>query len=186
MMNREQYRIDLAKQNKEILTRIPQEQIDALCKAILDAKRIYVAGWGRAGNVTRILAMNCSQMGLKSYVVGDNPTPSIHEGDLLVIGSGSGETETMVEIAKQCKQHGAKLALISGNAESTIGKLADINVVIERIGAKTREEKEKAGVAFVRSYYQVVVMLVDCITSYIMDEQGWTNERISFYHNNLE
>lgn len=185
-MNREQYRIDVAKQNKEILTNIPQEQIDAMCKAIMAAKRIYIAGWGRAGNVTRILAMNCSQIGLKAYVVGDNPTPSIHEGDLLIIGSGSGETATMIEIAKQCKAHGATLGLISGSANSTIGKLADVNIEIERIGAKTKEEKDNAGVAFVRSYYQVVVMLVDCITSYIMDEQGWTNERISYYHNNLE
>ncbi|MBR2471594.1 MAG: 6-phospho-3-hexuloisomerase, partial [Clostridia bacterium] len=76
------------------LNAIPQEEIDALTQAILDANRIYVAGWGRAGNVIRLMSMNCSQAGLKTFVVGDNSTPSIHEGDLLIIGSGSGETDT--------------------------------------------------------------------------------------------
>ncbi|MGI6665779.1 MAG: SIS domain-containing protein [Christensenellaceae bacterium] len=180
------YRKALGEHNKKMLMNIKQEELDALASAILAANRIFVAGWGRSGNVTRILSMNCSQLGLKTYVVGDNSTPSIHEGDLLVIGSGSGETETMVEIAKQCKEHGAKLALISGNAESTIGKLADVNVVIERIGAKTQAEREEVGIAFVRSYFQVVVMVCDCITSYIMDEKGWKSDRISYYHNNLE
>ena len=68
----------------EALIAISQEELDALCQAILDARRIFVAGWGRAGNVIRLLSMNCSQMGLKTHIVGDNSTPSIHEGDLLV------------------------------------------------------------------------------------------------------
>ena len=93
----------------EALIAISQEELDALCQAILDARRIFVAGWGRAGNVIRLLSMNCSQMGLKTHIVGDNSTPSIHEGDLLVIGSGSGNTDTMKILADQPKEHGAKL-----------------------------------------------------------------------------
>ena len=170
----------------EALIAISQEELDALCQAILDARRIFVAGWGRAGNVIRLLSMNCSQMGLKTHIVGDNSTPSIHEGDLLVIGSGSGNTDTMKILAEQAKEHGAKLALISGHPESYIGKLADYNIKVARIGANTPEEKEKASIAITRSYYQVAVMLNDCIMTQMMEKLGLQFEDVMNNHNNLE
>ena len=185
-MDRLQYRQTLAKHNFKVLTGIDQAEIDALCDALLEAKRIFVAGWGRAGNVIRILSMNCSQLGLKTHIVGDNSTPSIHEGDILVIGSGSGETDTMKILADQCKEHGAKLALISGHPESYIGKCADYNIKIARIGANTPEEKEKAPIAITRSYYQVVVMLNDCIMTQMMEKLGLSFADIRRNHNNLE
>ena len=132
MMDRIAERIRMGQEDAKMLAAIDQASLDALAQAIVDAKRIYVAGWGRAGNCVKILGMNCSQMGLTAHICGDNTTPSIHEGDILVVGSGSGNTQTIALLAQQAKEHGAKLALISGNAESTIGKMADINVVIHR------------------------------------------------------
>lgn len=185
-MDRVQYRRALAEHNYKVLTGIDQASIDALAEAMLAAKRVFVAGWGRAGNVIKILSMNCSQMGLKTHIVGDNSTPSIHEGDILVIGSGSGETDTMKILADQAKEHGATLALVSGNPDSYIGKRADYNIKIERIGASTPEEKEKASIAITRSFYQVVVMLNDCIMTQMMEKLGLTFEDVRRYHNNLE
>ncbi|MBQ5956925.1 MAG: hypothetical protein IJL46_05065 [Clostridia bacterium] len=48
---------------------------------------MFTAGWGRAGNVVRILGMNLSQMGKQVYCVGDNSTPSIQKDDILIINS---------------------------------------------------------------------------------------------------
>ena len=183
-MDRIQYRRDLAAHNAKVLTGIDQAEIDALAEALLAAKRVYVAGWGRAGNVIKLLSMDCSQLGLKTHIVGDNSTPSIHEGDILVIGSGSGETDTMKILAEQAKEHGAKLALISGHPESYIGKLADYNIKVARIGANTPEEK--ASIAITRSYYQVVVMLNDCIMTQMMEKLGIQFEDVMNNHNNLE
>ena len=80
----------------------------------------------------KMLAMNLSQIGLSAYVVGDLAisTPAIHKGDLLVINSGSGETGTMKVLAERAKDHGARLALVSSRAKSSIGDLADCNVLI--------------------------------------------------------
>ena len=94
MMDRIAERIRMGQEDAKMLAAIDQASLDALAQAIVDAKRIYVAGWGRAGNCVKILGMNCSQMGLTAHICGDNTTPSIHEGDLLVVGSGSGETGT--------------------------------------------------------------------------------------------
>ena len=167
-MDRIQHRQEVAKKNTEALLAIDQKEIDAMVEAIAAAKRIYVAGWGRAGNVIKLMSMNCSQLGLKTFVVGDNSTPSIHEGDLLIIGSGSGETDTMKILAEQAKEHGATLALVSGNPESTMGKLADLNIKVPA------------------SFYQVVPMLNDCIMSQLADKLGVTFADVMYNHNNLK
>ena len=167
-MDRIQHRQEVAKKNTEALLAIDQKEIDAMVEAIAAAKRIYVAGWGRAGNVIKLMSMNCSQLGLKTFVVGDNSTPSIHEGDLLIIGSGSGETDTMKILAEQAKEHGATLALVCGNPESTMGKLADLNIKVPA------------------SFYQVVPMLNDCIMSQLANKLGVTFADVMYNHNNLE
>lgn len=177
-------REQVAKTAGEALVAIRQEELDALAQAIIEARRVFVAGWGRAGNVIRILSMNCSQMGLKTHIVGDNSTPSIHEGDLLVIGSGSGETDTMKILADQAKEHGAKLALVTSRPGSYIEQKADIRVLIPV--AHSKEDLETQPVALGLAFYQATVMMVDCVMAYVMEEKGLTFQDVKFYHNNLE
>ena len=168
----------------EALIAISQEELDALCQAILDARRIFIAGWGRAGNVIRLLSMNCSQMGLKTHIVGDNSTPSIHEGDLLVIGSGSGNTDTMKILADQAKEHGAKLALVTSRSGSYIEQKADLTVHIPV--KHSREDQYHQPIALSLVFYQATVMMVDCVMAYLMEEKGQTFKDVKYYHNNLE
>ena len=185
-MDRIAQRARTGQEDAQMLAGIDQAQLDAMVDAILEAKRIFVAGWGRAGNVGRILAMDCSQIGLQSYCVGDNGTPSIQPGDILVISSGSGNTKTMAILAQQAKDHGAKLGLISANADSTIGRLADVNVVIPKIehvrGDGTRPQPTSSG----GSIYHVIVMVCDMIRAYAKERLGVTFEDVVYNHNNLE
>lgn len=58
----EQRRIQ-AQEVSAIFQTIDQTQIDALVDAIMQTDRIFISGWGRAGNAARILGMNCSQLG---------------------------------------------------------------------------------------------------------------------------
>lgn len=180
-MDRIAEKIRMGQEDAEMLAAVDQGQLDALAQAIVDAKRIYIAGWGRAGNCIRILGMDCSQMGLTAHICGDNTTPSIHEGDLLVVGSGSGNTKTIALMAQQAKDHGAKLALISGNAESTIGKIADLNVVIPR-----KKQAEDAPTMSGGSFYHAMMAVCDLLRVYVCDMLGITNEDIHYNHNNLE
>ena len=183
MINRVAERIRVGLEDAEMLANIDQAQLDTMAQAIMDAKRVYIAGWGRAGNCIKILAMDCSQMGMEAHICGDNTTPSIHEGDILIIGSGSGNTKTMVILAEQAKQHGAKLGLISGNAQSTIGKMADYNVEIKRL-PKRDGESDDALVG--GSFYHVMLQTVDMLRMYICDVRGLDLKDITYNHNNLE
>ena len=88
--------LDCAGKNiAEILNQVDPAQIEEIATALAEAKRVFTAGWGRAGNIIRILGMDMSQIGKVVFCVGDNGTPSAHPGDLLIINSGSGNTKTI-------------------------------------------------------------------------------------------
>lgn len=176
-------RQNLANTLKDVLMSIDDNELHTFADALLEAKRVYVAGWGRAGNCIRILSMNCSQIGLKTHIVGDNSTPSIHEGDILVIGSGSGETDTIKILADQCKEHGAKLGLISHNRDSYIGRLADYQIYIP---SPAIEDKENAPICDLLTFYQTEIMVNDILMSIMMEKKGVTTEDVIRNHNNLE
>ena len=98
---------------------------DALADAVLGARRVYVAGAGRSGLMLRAFAMRLMHLGLTSYVVGESVTPAIGAGDLLLIGSGSGETESLCCMARRCRALGAQLAVVTANPQSAIAALGD-------------------------------------------------------------
>ena len=115
----------------EIARSINKEHISTFIQAILDAKRIYVTGAGRSGLVAKAFAMRLMHTGFPTYVVGETITPAITEGDLMIVFSGSGNTKTISDIAEMTKNFGGKVALISSDENSSIGKIADFMIKIE-------------------------------------------------------
>ena len=82
------------------------EAIDAtetkeLADSVLQANRIFLAGAGRSGLMGKAFVMRLMHMGLDAYVVGETVTANLREGDLLIVGSGSGETKTLIPIVEK-------------------------------------------------------------------------------------
>jgi len=78
---------------------VDPSSLERLARTLLDAKRIFVAGSGRSGLMMRAFAMRLMHMGFPVFIVGDTTTPAIGKEDLLVIGSGSGETGALAVCA---------------------------------------------------------------------------------------
>ncbi len=119
---------------------LQDEEIDAFIQEILAADRIYVMGAGRSGLVAKAFAMRLMHIGFTAFVVGETITPAMRRNDLLVIFSGSGRTKTIADIAETAKEIGGRIALITSNRESLIGKLADAMVIIENQRDEIRDE----------------------------------------------
>jgi 6-phospho-3-hexuloisomerase len=96
-----------------------------LTQLLDNAKRIFIAGAGRSKLVGNFFAMRLVHGGYDVSVVGEIVTPSIKNGDLLIIISGSGETEQLIAFTKSAKKVGANIVLISAKSDSTIGDMAD-------------------------------------------------------------
>ena len=121
----------MASKIRAIANTISDDDVNKFVSELLNAKRIYVMGAGRSGLVAKAFAMRLMHLGLQSFVVGETITPSMNKGDVMIIFSGSGRTKTIADIAETAKEIGAKICLITSNAESRIGKISDCIVIIE-------------------------------------------------------
>lgn len=126
----------------DIESRIVDEQITNFINEIRNANKIYVCGAGRSLLMLRCLAMRLMHIGYDAYVVGDTTTPAFEKGDLLIVGSASGETSNLISIAQRAKNYGGRIALCSIFPSSTLGKLADTFIRIPAYTDKLAESEE--------------------------------------------
>lgn len=109
---------------------VSEESIQEISQTILEANRVFVAGAGRSGYAARGFAMRLMHLNIRSFFIGEPTTPSIGKNDLLVIGSGSGATTSLVDNAKKAKSAGARIATITIYPEAPIGRMSDVIVVV--------------------------------------------------------
>ena len=146
------------------------------------ASRIFVSGAGRSGLIGRFFAMRLMHSGYEVFVVGEIVTPSIKNGDLLIIISGSGETEQLISFTKRAKQVGADIVLISAKSDSTIGDLAD---AIFQIGNPEQYGKVK-GMPMGTVFELSTLFFLEATISHVIHEKGIAEEKMRERHANLE
>jgi len=106
------------------LGQVDPAEIDAMGDLILAADRVFIAGKGRSGLQMKAFAMRLMHLGLTVHVVDDVTTPAIGAGDLLLLGSASGRTGSLLRHVDTAQRAGAKLASFSGDRESPIARAA--------------------------------------------------------------
>lgn len=181
--------VAIANELAENLSKIDRDAVEKLMEAILGANRIFSAACGRSLLMIRGLAMRLMHLGLTSYVVGETVTPAIEPGDLLVIGSGSGETSSLVSMAKKAKALGVKIALMTIYPDSTLGKLADIVVHIPGVTGKSDRESGAVSVQPGGNMFEQSMLLFgDALVICLADRAGLqlTDKSIMKRHANLE
>ena len=169
------------------LSGIDRKQQEQMADEILKAKHIFVAGAGRSGMMARCFAMRLMHMGMNVYMVGEVVTPSMQEGDLLIIASGSGTTGSLVKMAEKAKALNGRVGLVTIYPESTIGKMAD---VVVQINAPTSKSEIDTGVTSIQPmgslFEQSLLICLDFIIRILMDKTGITGEEMFKRHANLE
>jgi 6-phospho 3-hexuloisomerase len=146
------------------------------------AKRIFISGAGRSKLVGNFLGMRLMHSGYEVSMVGEIVTPSIKNGDLLIVISGSGETEQLIAFTNKAKEVGAKIVLISSRAESTIGDLAD---GVFQIGKTALYEKVK-GMPMGTVFELSTLCFLEALVSHLVWEKGIPEEKMRERHANME
>jgi 6-phospho-3-hexuloisomerase len=171
----------------EVVAEIDSSALTELSSLIKEAKRVYLVGAGRSGLMMRCLAMRLMHLGLTAYVVGDTTTPGIAEKDLLIIGSGSGETRSMLLFAQEAKKRKANLALFTIFEDSAIGNLAD---VIVKLNTPTSKKANAHAVQSIQPmgnlFEQTLLIVADALVMELMRNMNITGERMMLNHANLE
>ncbi len=103
-------------------------------RTLLDCKgRVVVSGMGKSGHVARKLAATLASTGTPAYFV--HPAEASHgdlgmvtEQDVFIAMSNSGEVEELTRIVPLVKRMGTQLISITGRADSTLARYADIHL----------------------------------------------------------
>lgn len=165
---------------------IADEEAEKLVDEILNANKVFVSGAGRSGFMAKSFVMRMMHMGIDAYVLGETVTPNFEKGDILIIGSGSGETKGLVTIAEKAQNIGGKIAAVTLVPDSTIGKFA--NFTIKLPGAtKDRTDRDYHTIQPMGSLFeQTLLLFYDAIILRFMEKKGLDTNKMYGKHANLE
>ncbi|MCM3747689.1 SIS domain-containing protein [Paenibacillus pasadenensis] len=166
------------------------EGIDAaaaeeFAQAVLAAGRsggVFLAGAGRSGLMGRAFAMRLAHLGLRAYVVGETVTPGIGAGGLLVCGSGSGGTESLLLMARKARSSGAAVALVTAKPQSPLALDAGLTVALPASAKEEGGGAQPMGTLF----EQALLLFFDAVVLRLMELLELDGSSMFGRHANLE
>jgi 6-phospho-3-hexuloisomerase len=175
---------------KEIISHTDALQINGFVDEISSAKRVFIGGAGRSFLSMKGFAMRLMQTNHTAYLVGEVCTPSIQNGDILIVASGRGTTAVTLELVRKAKSHGARTAVITMNPDTPIPRECHCVVVLPKTPPPAKDER--AASSFVKKNLPgnfpeaAITLLLDGVIAELMVRKGLTGETINCNHANLE
>lgn len=96
-------------------------------------KSIFLAGAGRSGFVAKAFAMRLMHLGFYAYVFNETIAPPVNDGDIIIIVSKSGKSNSITQIVEDSKLDNVKFLAVCGNTESELAQKADARIVIDSL-----------------------------------------------------
>ena len=177
----------IIKELQENADMVNGQEIEMAAKLIAKSTMIFVAGCGRTGFAMRAFSNRLMHLGKQVHVVGDATTPAIRSGNLLIVGSGSGETGSLINITEKAKKIGAEVLLITIHGDSSIGKLADYRIILPGSTPKSQlKNTNKSMQAMGSSFEQMAWLVCDTLVMNLMHLLQMNEEKMFLNHANLE
>lgn len=185
-MQTTQYLAEILKELNHSANLIADEEAEKLVNGILESKKVFVAGAGRSGFMAKSFAMRMMHMGIDSYVIGETVTPNFEKEDILIIGSGSGETKSLVSMAEKAKSIGGKIATVTIFPDSTIGQLADVTIKLPGSPKDQSKGDYKTIQPMGSLFEQTLLLFYDAVILRFMEKKGLDTNKMYGRHANLE
>ncbi len=167
---------------ESVLKSNPEKSEKNLVKEIIDSNSVFVSGAGRSGLIAKTFAMRLIQLGITCHVVGETTTPAFTKKDLLISLSGSGETKTIIDIAFEAKDKGARTVAITSEEKGTLAKISSLTVVLKSKTKKGGTSIQPLGSLFEQSAF----IFFEAAVLGIMKKKGITEKVMKQNHSNLE
>ena len=168
------------------LNQIEKKDIETLIESMLVSEKVFFVGVGRVLLSLEGIAKRLAHLGIQTFVVGQITEPAITEKDLLIVGSGSGESAFPLIIAKKAKSFNAKVAHIGSNPDSSMKEHTDIFIRIP-VSTKLNLPNEVPSVQPMTSLFeQSLLLLGDTIALMIINKKNINMKELWQYHANLE
>ncbi len=118
---------------RTLIDRIGENFLAALNLILASRGRVVVSGIGKSGHIARKIASTLASTGTPAYFVhaaeaSHGDLGMIRPEDVFICISYSGESAELLEIVPLIKRQGAKLIALTGQAESTLAREADVHL----------------------------------------------------------
>lgn len=145
--------------------------------------RLVVSGVGKSGHIGRKIAATFASTGTPAFFVhaaeaGHGDLGMITAADVVLAISNSGESEEVVNLVSFAKRFGAFIIAMSGSAESSMSKAADIH-----LDCSIEREACPLGLAPTAST-SVQLALGDALAMAVLSARGFTQEDFGRTHPN--
>ena len=159
-----------------------KETFNDLCSNILATKgKLILMGIGKSGHIAQKISATLSSTGTPSFFI--HPTEAAHgdlgmidKKDAILILSNSGETKEIIEILPALKRCAGSIFTLSNNADSTIAKTGDINILI-----KANEEACPLDLAPTSST-TLALVFGDALAVSLLEHRGFTKDDFAKSH----
>ena len=155
--------------------------IDRIVVTLGERRKLIVCGVGKSGNIGRKLAATLNSTGATTVLLhaqdalhGD--LGMVDEGDLAILLSYSGETVELVSLLPHLRRMSVGIIAITGNAESTLAKSADLTLDVN-----VSREACPLGLAPTSSTTTMLV-LCDALAMVLLEARGFRQEDFARLH----
>lgn len=177
----------ILKELSDTLPAIDDEEFSVFVGELMaPGRRVLLMGVGRVMLSLKAWVKRMRHLEIDINYVGDETEMPVGPGDLVVIGSSSGESRLPVMIAELAKEAGAAVAYVGCTPDSTVGRLADLRVLLRgriKFAAPGEYPSQQPMSAL---FEQQLFLLGDVAALEIMSRHGWTEADIKHRHANLE
>lgn len=170
----------------QTLSLINPADVDTYLTYVSKAEKVFFIGVGRVRLALECIAKRYAHLGIDAHLVGDITEPAITSRDLLIVGSGSGETLYPLCIAKKAKEIEASVLHIGSKPESSMSQYEDFFLRIPA-ESKAKLPDEVHSRQPMTSLFEQSLLLFGDITAYMMiQRQGIGIDSLWQFHANLE
>lgn len=161
---------------------VDDAEVHQFIELMRGAKSVVVFGRGRSGFVGRGFVVRLTHLGIPASFVGETVSPPVHGDDVVVLLSGSGETFSVVVTGQTAKKLGSRIVAITGNPDSTLGKMGDLTVLL-----RTPTGDRQRALAPLGTLYEVAASIfLDGVVAELMRRLDATEESMRARHATLE
>ena len=151
-----------------------------------DGTKIICTGAGRVGLSMRGFTMRLSHLGLDAYFLGETIVPHTGKGDLLLVGSGSGRTSSVLRTVEIAKTKGLNVGLITASTESPMSKLSNACVVLNTPNKTMGKDSQTSIQPMTTLFEQTLGIFLDSVVLDLMDKFNENSETMWERHNAIE
>ncbi len=168
------------------LTAIDFEIVSEYLDMIMQAEKVFFVGVGRVLLALECIAKRYAHLGIQTVVVGQITEPAITTADVLVVGSGSGETLFPAGIARKAKAIGARVIHIGSNPESGLKTVADLFLRIPVQSRAMAADEIHSRQPMTSLFEQSLLLFGDTTAMMLVKDRKIVVADLWQYHANLE